>query len=215
MNSSKQFFSRLGGVFGGQNSSKSNNNNNNNNTNNHPTRLWLNEMDIKTKSIDSSQFKYINSFSFSTSFNPSILIQDAMEKTNPLIFKFEQMRQRSFDLHNSSSFNLKSDLATYVPLDCSSGPRDIESVSLEIKIQEFLDINCPQKVFLLHGNAGSGKSLFGRWLESYLWNLFIQGDDECIIPIFVSLASLKYPSRNIIEESLTSHGFTQKQINKL
>ena len=138
-----------------------------------------------------------------------------MEQKFPLLYTIERMRQRSFDLHNSSSFNLKSDLATYVPLNCSSGPRDTSEFPLKNTIVKFLEENCSQKVLLLHGNAGSGKSLFGRWLESYLWELFIQGNNESVIPVFVSLASLKDPSRGVIEESLTSQGFSNKQINNL
>ena len=197
---SNQFFSRIKNPFrGNQISSNTNSNenekiNNNsfdkrnsdnkiddssNNKNYHPQRMWLNEMDIKTKNIDSSRFNYFQSFlSSSSSCCPSLLIQEAMEQKFPLLYTIERMRQRSFDLHNSSSFNLKSDLATYVPLNCSSGPRDTSEFPLKNTIVNFLEENCSQKVLLLHGNAGSGKSLFGRWLESYLWKLFIQGNNE-------------------------------------
>jgi hypothetical protein len=57
--------------------------------------------------------------------------------------------------------------------------------------------------------------LFGRWLESILWQRFRQGDAESVIPVFVSLSSLRDPSRGAIEESLFSHGFSQRQVNDL
>jgi hypothetical protein len=181
----------------------------------HPQRFWLNEIDIRTRGMDHDNFPYSHSHSPRRGNCFTRLTQDAMENKYPLLYLIEGMRQSAFQLchDDSEASSLRSDLEMYVPLNCSLEPHKVQEFSLLEKTLEF--VKGAEKVMLLHGNNGSGKSLFGRWLESQLWQRFRHGDDESVIPIFVSLASLKDPSRGVIEESLFTHGFTQRQMNEL
>ena len=65
------------------------------------------------------------------------------------------------------------------------------------------------KVLLLQGTAGSGKTQFCQNLEKQLWSKY---DDYKVIPLYISLASLKNPISYAIEESLENIGFNQRQI---
>lgn len=86
-------------------------------------------------------------------------------------------------------------------------------------------------VMLLHGAAGSGKSLFARYLECYLWRQWNneQLSQKTIIPVFVSLPLLfSLPSsrqasatnephqvKDLAGEALTAMGFTGSEFLKL
>ncbi|KAM3137410.1 hypothetical protein pb186bvf_010590, partial [Paramecium bursaria] len=94
------------------------------------------------------------------------------------------------------------------------------------EVDEFL--NEQKKVSLLiHGPAGSGKSLTSRKIEEYLWLLYKQQcngqlwkdlkDVQLLIPIFIQLPTLKEPKFQAVEETLQSslYRFDQKQIDQL
>ncbi|CAD8125112.1 unnamed protein product [Paramecium sonneborni] len=71
--------------------------------------------------------------------------------------------------------------------------------------------------FLIHGQAGSGKSTAARKIEEFLW-MFYQKNKKSdyipLIPIFVSLPQLRDPVYNCIEETLKSdnYRFNDRQI---
>ncbi|KAM3133405.1 hypothetical protein pb186bvf_014409 [Paramecium bursaria] len=93
------------------------------------------------------------------------------------------------------------------------------------EIDEFLLEN-KKSSLLIHGVAGSGKSLTARKIEEYLWQQYkkqclnklwsdIQGTPPQI-PIFIQLPTLKEPKFNAVEETLLSlYRFDQKQIDQL
>ncbi|KAM3130115.1 hypothetical protein pb186bvf_017821 [Paramecium bursaria] len=94
------------------------------------------------------------------------------------------------------------------------------------EIDEFLREK-EKSSLLIHGAAGSGKSLTARKIEEYLW---LQYQKQCQnklwqdingtppqIPIFIQLPTLKDPKFNAIEETLQSqmYRFDQKQTDLL
>ncbi|KAM3147504.1 hypothetical protein pb186bvf_000311 [Paramecium bursaria] len=94
------------------------------------------------------------------------------------------------------------------------------------EIDEYLTEN-KKSSLLIHGAAGSGKSLTARKIEEYLW---LQYQKQCynklwsdikgtppMIPIFIQLPTLKEPKFNAVEETLLSslYRFDQKQIDLL
>ena len=94
------------------------------------------------------------------------------------------------------------------------------------EIDEFLTEN-KKPSLLIHGAAGSGKSLTARKIEEYLW---LQYQKQCynklwsdikgtppLIPIFIQLPTLKEPKFNAVEETLLSslYRFDSKQIDIL
>ncbi|CAK93721.1 unnamed protein product (macronuclear) [Paramecium tetraurelia] len=89
------------------------------------------------------------------------------------------------------------------------------------EIDEFLQQ--PKDSLLIHGPAGSGKSVAAKKIEEYIWLQYQQlnldewsKDSEQIpvVPIFIQLASLKDPYFKAIEESLasTNYNFDWRQI---
>ncbi|CAK93732.1 unnamed protein product (macronuclear) [Paramecium tetraurelia] len=89
------------------------------------------------------------------------------------------------------------------------------------EIDEFLQQ--PKDSLLIHGPAGSGKSVAAIKIEEYIWLQYQQlnldewsKDSEQIpvVPIFIQLASLKDPYFKAIEESLasTNYNFDWRQI---
>jgi hypothetical protein len=120
------------------------------------------------------------------------------------------MRFQSFEL---SQGLLKEDMMTYIPVNASLSTTRPELFDLFHLIENFLDGENKQSVVLIHGNAGSGKSLFGRYLQLRLWRDFEHGDT--FIPVFISLPALKDPIRQAIKGTLTELGFTDGQIQKL
>jgi hypothetical protein len=74
-------------------------------------------------------------------------------------------------------------------------------------------IQHPQvKVCLLHGQAGSGKSLFGRCVEKRLWEEYEKGG---IFPIVINLPSLADPTHSAVEQALSDYGWSPAEIKKL
>ncbi|MCX8565746.1 MAG: WD40 repeat [Glomeribacter sp. 1016415] len=90
-----------------------------------------------------------------------------------------------------------------------------ERFDLKHKLDAFLKSD--KKVFLLLGEAGSGKSTFNRYLARVLWERFEQAgrkEDERL-PVFISLATLDDPNKNLLTEYFTEEGFSKEQIQQL
>ena len=94
------------------------------------------------------------------------------------------------------------------------GARDAEDVTVveaDGVVQDFLK-NEVQKVMLVQGGGGSGKSLYCHILiREMLKNI----DELDVIPIFINLPSLKDPIFNVLNETLKSKGFEDSEIKTL
>ncbi|MCX8565743.1 MAG: WD40 repeat [Glomeribacter sp. 1016415] len=90
-----------------------------------------------------------------------------------------------------------------------------ERFDLRHKLNAFLDSD--KKVFLLLGEAGSGKSTFNRSLARDLWEKYEQADrkEDEHIPVFIPLTTLKDPNENLLTEYFTEEGFSKEQIQQL
>ncbi|MEM7589856.1 MAG: NACHT domain-containing protein, partial [Myxococcota bacterium] len=88
-------------------------------------------------------------------------------------------------------------------------------------VLQFLD-DPQQQVLLLQGNAGSGKSLYGRHLEHAVWQTY-HGKERTLlqtkrVPIFISLPKAydtQQPDKNIIDSALTQKGLNKATIAML
>ena len=70
-------------------------------------------------------------------------------------------------------------------------------------------------MLLLLGEAGSGKSTFIRYLAQSLWEAYSLQGPLAPIPLFISLATLKDPSQNLIQKYLESEfKFSEAQIEE-
>jgi WD40 repeat protein len=78
------------------------------------------------------------------------------------------------------------------------------------KVEEFLASE--QKVFLLLGDSGAGKSTFNRELEYHLWQEYKKGGT---IPLHINLPAIEKPEHDMIAKQLRKVEFTEPQIREL
>ncbi|KAF9343275.1 hypothetical protein BGX34_006975, partial [Mortierella sp. NVP85] len=79
------------------------------------------------------------------------------------------------------------------------------------KVNEFLGSN--QKVFLLLGDSGAGKSTFSRELEFNLWQSYANKTDR--IPLYINLPAIDKPELDLIAKQLRRDEFTELQIREM
>ncbi|KAF9908823.1 hypothetical protein BX616_011365 [Lobosporangium transversale] len=79
------------------------------------------------------------------------------------------------------------------------------------KAKEFL--NSGQKVFLVQGESGAGKSTFNRTLEHALWEVYQRKRDQ--IPLFINLPSIDNPAKDMVAKQLRMYDFTDVQIKEM
>lgn len=169
-----------------------------------PSQFWSNETVILSQPVDIN-FMYID--------KPTALgtvwLSQAFEARYNMLYLIEGMRQREWDL---SETLLKDDLATYIPVNGSLGATSKIIFDLYTQTDAFLK-GSSGDVLLIHGNAGSGKSLFGHYLQLRLWEKYSHGDGA--IPVFINLAGLKDPYRDAINQTFKEAGFSNGKIIQL
>ncbi|KAI1295073.1 hypothetical protein EDD11_008032 [Mortierella claussenii] len=103
--------------------------------------------------------------------------------------------------------------AVYIPPQAKANrqARDDDLFDLTDYVKDFLGSD--QKVLLLMGDSGAGKSTFNRELEWMLWDEYSKHRDR--IPIFVSLPAMVEPEHDMIYKQLHSYDFTDVQIREL
>ncbi|MDJ0652090.1 MAG: NACHT domain-containing protein [Simkaniaceae bacterium] len=80
-------------------------------------------------------------------------------------------------------------------------------------LQQFLNPQNQAPVWLIQGDAGTGKSIFLQLIEKKLWNDYKQGK-SAYLPIFVRLSEVKNPGR-CIEERLQNLHYSKKIIQEM
>ncbi|CAD8104437.1 unnamed protein product [Paramecium primaurelia] len=126
-------------------------------------------------------------------------------------------------LNVAAEKNVKS---IYVPLKTQE--KDKNEVSRLMNFDQFDDkvgevneflLDKNQTVLLIHGLAGSGKSTTAKKIEEFIWKLHDsnkQIGNFLLIPVYLSLPSLKNPVYQAVEESLHSddYGFDDLQLKE-
>ncbi|KAF9916261.1 hypothetical protein BX616_004205 [Lobosporangium transversale] len=107
----------------------------------------------------------------------------------------------------------RGDKFFYIDQYAKASPQasDDKSFLLMDKVNEFL--KSEQKVLLIQGDSGAGKSTFNLALERTLWESFREGDDG--IPLLINLPAIDNPANDMVAKQLQIHGFTKKQIKEL
>ncbi|KAK3814083.1 MAG: WD40-repeat-containing domain protein [Benniella sp.] len=82
--------------------------------------------------------------------------------------------------------------------------------SLMDKVEQFLDSE--QKVFLLLGESGAGKSTFNQELERHLWEAYKRNG---VIPLYINLPTIDEPEHDMITKQLRKAEFTEPQIHEM
>ncbi|KAG0361880.1 hypothetical protein BGX24_005248, partial [Mortierella sp. AD032] len=101
----------------------------------------------------------------------------------------------------------------YIPPQAKANLEASDNVLFDLtkKVEEFLASN-DQKVMLLLGDSGAGKSTFNQTLECNLWGAYKKGGR---IPLFINLPAIDKPERNLIAKQLRKAEFTEPQIREL
>ena len=100
--------------------------------------------------------------------------------------------------------------AVYVPPQAKANLHDDIRFPLMEKVEEFLESD--QKVLLLLGDSGAGKSTFNRALEYHLWQEYKKGGT---IPLHINLPSIEKPEHDMIAKQLRRVDVTEPQIREL
>jgi len=87
---------------------------------------------------------------------------------------------------------------------------DLQFLLME-KVKEFLGSD--QKVFLLLGDSGAGKSTFSRELEYDLWQSYKDKGD--LIPLHINLPTIDKPEHDMIAKQLRRAEFSEPQIREM
>ena len=106
----------------------------------------------------------------------------------------------------------KQESLSFVPLRGSWFANSEADFDLEAEIDKFMSPQNNKKVMLLMGDSGAGKSLDTQGLVIKLWQSF---SAQSLIPIWISLPSLKDPVNRAIEETFEKYGFNKDQIEVL
>ncbi|KAG0308151.1 hypothetical protein BGZ98_008808 [Dissophora globulifera] len=103
--------------------------------------------------------------------------------------------------------------AVYIPLQAKASREwhDDELIDLAATVNEFLASD--QKVLLILGDSGAGKSTFNLELERDLWDAYEK--DKKRIPVFVNLPTIDKPDQDLIAKHLRTYDFNEEQIQEL
>jgi len=103
--------------------------------------------------------------------------------------------------------------SVYIPPQAKSSITSLDDSQFPLmgKVKEFLESN--QKVFLLLGDSGAGKSTFSRELEYELWQSYKNKDDR--IPLHINLPAIDRPEHDMIAKQLRRAEFTEPQIREM
>ncbi len=115
---------------------------------------------------------------------------------------------------NENNKEHQADLALYIASTATEHMDDEKSFDLESDVHQFL--KSESRVMLLLGSSGLGKTLFGYYLAQQLWKTYqSELSSSQSIPLFISLARLKQPNTEAVEETLEAMGFEKKNFPSL
>ncbi|KAK3807325.1 MAG: hypothetical protein J3Q66DRAFT_89048 [Benniella sp.] len=103
--------------------------------------------------------------------------------------------------------------AVYIPPQAKSSLQAADDACFPLmdRVKRFLESE--QKVFLLLGDSGAGKSTFGRELEFDLWQSYKSKTDR--IPLHINLPTIDKPETDLIAKQLRRDEFTEPQIREM
>ncbi|KAF9544024.1 hypothetical protein EC957_000293 [Mortierella hygrophila] len=104
--------------------------------------------------------------------------------------------------------------AVYIPPQAKANLKASDDVLFALleKVDEFL-ASTDQKVLLLLGDSGSGKSTFNREIEHNLWLKYEKAKGR--IPLHINLSAIDKPEQDMIAKQLRKFEFSNSQIREL
>ncbi|KAG0042929.1 hypothetical protein BGZ83_012019, partial [Gryganskiella cystojenkinii] len=135
----------------------------------------------------------------------SYLIDQVQNKPSvePALRKYQHRREQEQEQRNP----------VYIPPQAKATreAHDDDLFDLTRRVNEFLSSD--QKVLLLLGDSGAGKSTFNLELEIDLWKAY--NYDRKQIPIFVTLPAIDKPEVDLVAKQLRKYDFSDAQIQEL
>ncbi|KAF9178093.1 hypothetical protein BGZ51_008110, partial [Haplosporangium sp. Z 767] len=104
--------------------------------------------------------------------------------------------------------------AVYIPPQAKANLKASDDVlfSLTEKVEQFL-ASTNQKVLLLLGDSGSGKSTFNREIEHNLWLKYEKTKGR--IPLYINLSAIDRPEQDMVAKQLRKFELSNSQIREL
>ncbi|KAF9275848.1 hypothetical protein BGZ68_010465 [Mortierella alpina] len=104
--------------------------------------------------------------------------------------------------------------AVYIPPRAKANLKASDDVLFDLteKVEQFLASN-DQKVLLLLGDSGSGKSTFNREIEHSLWQKYEKAKSR--IPLHINLSAIERPEQDMIVKQLRKFELSDSQIREL
>ncbi|KAF9568868.1 hypothetical protein EC968_002802 [Mortierella alpina] len=102
----------------------------------------------------------------------------------------------------------------YIPPRAKANLKASDDVLFDLteKVEEFLASD-EQKVLLLLGDSGSGKSTFNREIEHNLWQKYEKAKSR--IPLYINLSAIERPEQDMIVKQLRKFELSDSQIREL
>ncbi|KAF9957564.1 hypothetical protein BGZ65_001989, partial [Modicella reniformis] len=115
-----------------------------------------------------------------------------------------QLRKKRLDERGNS---------VYIPPQAKASLQSPDDARFPLmdRVEEFLESD--QKVFLVLGDSGAGKSTYNRELECDLWKTY--NKKTGVIPLYISLAIIDKPEQDMISKQLRKAEFSEAQIREL
>ncbi|KAF9365292.1 hypothetical protein BGX34_010598 [Mortierella sp. NVP85] len=101
----------------------------------------------------------------------------------------------------------------YIPLQAKASLQAPDDSRFPLMEEVRDSLNNDQRVFLLLGDSGSGKSTFCRQLECDLWEPYKKRTG--VIPLYINLPAIDKPEHDLIAKHLRKADFTEPQIREL
>ncbi|KAF9907384.1 hypothetical protein BX616_000425 [Lobosporangium transversale] len=116
-----------------------------------------------------------------------------------------RLKRQRMEIGNNQGF--------YIKQHAKASPQasDDKLFLLMDKVKEFLDSD--QKVLLVQGDSGAGKSTFNRTLERTLWETYQNRYGR--IPLFINLPAIDKPEKDLVAKQLRHYDFTEPEIKEL
>ncbi|KAF9437917.1 hypothetical protein BGZ76_010547 [Entomortierella beljakovae] len=138
--------------------------------------------------------------------NPSPLLDRVQRRTD---YMADLIRLQQTRLQDDESNSIYIPPLAKASLKSSDDPESL--FPLMDKIDGFL--NSDNKVFLLLGDSGTGKSAFNQVLERKLWKNFKK--DQSPIPLYINLPGIERPEFDLVGKHLRNEDFSKAQIKEM
>ena len=183
------------------------------NTKNKRVICFKNSLSKAAHAVSVDQIEFVGKEKVSKHSSEGLLIA-ARKRKFPLDYRTDLIFSAAMSLSKING-PLYHDLQLYVPVRGKASEHAVERFDVTNLAIDFINKTATstsdvlQKVLLIQGVAGVGKSLFLRYLEKCLWNDYAPGKP---IPLFISLPSLTNPGREAVEQVLKSYGCNAEEI---